>query len=208
MTQHPYDEIEAFALGSLDDAAARALLDHADACPTCAVLLADAMAGVGALASLEAPRPVTRTSPDIGVTVLRPRRPVSTWVAGAAIAACLGLILWNVQLRNEAVSVPIGALVHSHFVHHPLTGKAGDAKVLQAADGRWVYVVADGLSPHAHYALWETRGGTTAKVGELVADGRGDATRYFEQPAGQIDGFALTGADKTPASDTLQLRWP
>jgi hypothetical protein len=79
---------------------------------------------------------------------------------------------------------------------------------LQAADGRWVYVVADGLSPHAHYALWETRGGTTAKIAELVADGRGDATRYVEQPAGEINGFALTGADKTPASDPLQLRWP
>lgn len=208
MTQHPYDEIETFALGSLDDATARALLDHADTCPTCAVLLADAMAGVGALASLEAPRPVKRMSPDIGVTVLRPRRPVSTWIAAGAIAACLGLILWNVQLRNEAVSVPVDALVHSHFVHHPLTGKGGDAKVIQAADGHWLYVVADGLSPHARYALWETRGGTTAKVGELVADQRGDATRYFEQPAGSIDGFALTGADKTPASDPLELRWP
>jgi len=108
MTQHPYDDIDAFALGSVDDATARALLDHADACPTCAVLLADAMAGVGALASLEAPRPVKRTSPDIGVTVLRPRRPVSTWIAGmlkcagchgcVSIEAIVPTVTWCVKL--------------------------------------------------------------------------------------------------------------
>ena len=215
---HPYDDIEAFALGDLDSDRQRAVLDHADGCPTCAVLLADAMTGISALVQVEEPREVTRPVPAVSDTRLStvrqlPSRRVapSAWFAGLAAAACLALLLWNVQLRNEAIGVPgalpVAALVHSHFIHHPLNGPAGSAKVLQAVDGHWVYVVADGLTPHARYDLWETRGGSTAKVGEFSAGGAGTAAQYFEQAPGTIDGFAVTMAGK-PAQDSSALRWP
>jgi hypothetical protein len=211
---HPYDDIEAFALGGLEPERQRVVLDHADVCPTCAVLLADAMTGMSALAQLEEPREISRRVPAIvDVRQLRARRiSPSAWLAGAAAAACLALLLWNVQLRNEAIGVPapppIAALVHSHFIHHPLTGPAGDAKVVQAVDGRWVYVLADGLTPRSRYALWATRSGDTVKVGEFFTDGGGLAAQYFEQTPGTIDGYAVTGADQTPAKDSRALRWP
>jgi hypothetical protein len=216
---HPYDDIEAFALGDLDLARQRTVLDHADACHTCAVLLADAMTGMSALAQLEEPSELTRPVPAVGsvsqlsVRQLPTRRfAPSVWFAGAAAAACLALLLWNVQLREEAIGVPapppIAALVHSHFIHHPLTGPAGDAKVIQAVDGRWVYVVADGLTPRSRYALWEKRGSDTVKVGDFSTDGGGLAAQYFEQAPAKIDGYAVTAADQTPAQDPRALRWP
>jgi hypothetical protein len=218
---HPYDDIDAFALGDLDLARQRAVLDHADACTTCAVLVADAMTGMSALAQLEEPSELTRRVPAIAdvsrlsVRQMPTRRfAPSVWFAAAAAAACLALLLWNVQLRQEAIGVPapppIAALVHSHFIHHPLTGPAaaGNAKVIQAVDGHWVYVVADGLTPRSRYALWEKRGGDTVKVGEFSTDAGGLVAQYFEQAPAKIDGYSLTAADQTPAQDSRALRWP
>ncbi len=211
MTQHPYEEIEAFALGSLDDAEQRAVLDHADACATCAVVLSDAMAGVAALAILEAPRPMDRSLglPTPSVVAKRRIGP-SGWVATGALAACLALLFWNVQLRDDTLTVPVATLVHSHFVHHPLTGGAGStgsAKFLQAPNGGWIYVVADGLAPRGHYTVWETRGGTTQEVAQVTADSHGQAVRYIEQPQGTIDAVVLSPEGK-PYTDTSALRWP
>jgi hypothetical protein len=211
MTQHPYEEIEAFALGSLGDAEQRAVLDHADACSTCAVVLSDAMAGVAALAALEEPRPMGRslTLPAAPV-VARRRIGTPAWLATGALAACFALLFWNVRLRDDALTVPVAALVHSHFVHHPLTGGAGasgSAKVLQAQDGRWIYVVADGLAPRGTYTVWETRSGTTQEVAHMTADGHGQAARYIEQPQGTIDAVVLSPAGKT-ITDVDALHWP
>ena len=215
---HPYDDIEAFALGSLEPVRERAVLEHADVCPTCAVLLADAMTGVSALAQLEEPIELTRPAPAVAGVVRLPvgqlpsrRVALSAWFAGVAVAACLALLAWNVQLRNEAIGVPappIAALVHSHFIHHPLTGSAGTAKVIQAVDGRWVYVLADGLTPRSRYALWEKHGGDTVKVGEFSTDAGGAAAQYFEQAPAAIEGYTVTAADETPATDSRALRWP
>ena len=210
MIQHPYDDIEAFALGGLEPARERAVLEHADTCPTCAMLVAEAMAGVGALAELETPRePASRSGPRVLARQLpQARRLVpAAWFAAAA-AAIAALLLWDVQLRHEAMDVPIGALVHSHFVHHALQGAGGNAKVLQALDGRWVYVVADGLTPRARYDLWEVRRGSAVNVGEFSADAGGRVARYFDQPPGEITAFAVTAAGATPQQDPRALRWP
>jgi hypothetical protein len=222
MMAHPHDDIEAFALGELDATRAAQVLAHADACPTCAVLLADAMNGVAALAELEETREMKRPLARLGAAesrlgaaeLIRPtaaRRPnVAAWLAGAAAAACLALLFWNIQLRNDALGVPVDALVHSHFIHHPLHSarSTGAAKVLQSLDGRWLYVVADGLMPRAHYDLWETRAGTTLMVGEFSADGAGRTAKYFEQQPGAIDALAVTETGRSPSQDANALRWP
>lgn len=212
MTVHPYDDIEAFALGSLEPARAREVLEHADHCPTCAVMLADAMTGIAALAQLETPADVRLPAPPPAVrrnaAAALWRHNASTWFAGAAAAACIALLAWNVALRSEIPRVPIASIVSSHFVHHPLTGASGQAKVLQALDGRWVYVLADRLTPRARYALWERRNGTLIDLGDVLADAHGQATAYFEQPAGKIDAFALVTAGQSPAQDSRALRWP
>lgn len=190
MTDHPYDELQAFALGDLDAAAGEAVLLHADECPTCAAVLADAMRGVGALAGVEG-------TPDNTIVSLNPRRTRERWYLGAATAAALLLGVWNVELRATAPSVPVDAMVHSHFTHHPLTGDQGSAKLIQSLDGSWVYLVADGLRPLNEYRL-AVNG---APVGSVRADFAGRATAYWSRPAEKITSAELQG----PAG--LDLRW-
>jgi len=207
VTQHPYDDIDAFALGSLTPAEANELLRHADSCPTCAVLITEAMTGVDALAQLDGEKDVRRSL--VAPLARRPRRfvvPPSWAVATAAMAASIGLLIWNVNLQQGLPTLPIAAIVHSHFQHHELLGPSGSAKVLQATDGRWVYVVADGLTPRARYVLWEKRGSAPTKVGEFAADGAGRAARYFEQAPGSIDGFSVTSIGEDPTSPQ-SLNW-
>ena len=211
---HPYDDIEAFVLGSLSEQEQRAVLDHADGCPTCAVLLADQMTGLSALAQLEEPLAVSRVAPSVANVRRLPTRRVSpaAWFAGVAAAACLALLAWNFQLRDHLTGVPsalpLAVLVHSHFIHHPLKGDAGSAKVIQAPNGSWLYVLADGLAPNSAYELWETRAGATAKVGAVSTDAHGQVAQYFKQTPGAITGLALTATDQTPAQDPHALRWP
>lgn len=217
---HPFDNIHSYSLGELSPESAHALLDHADQCPTCAVLVAEAMQGVAALAS-DAP---TRTSAEplraaagplpVAAAKRKPGRGL-LWpgVAGLATAACLGLFAWNLQLRSDLsplAPLPVSSLVHSHFVHHPLTGAggAGSAKAIVAADGSWVFVVADQLAPENQFDVWETRGGTRVKLGSLTSDDAGEGTAYFKVPAAKAEGFALVQAGADPATDSMALRWP
>src|SRR5450755_1189812 len=137
MTQHPYGDIESFGLGALSSHEADVLLDHADRCATCAVLVAEAMHGVAALDSATAPRDIARPAAYRAPTRGRAGRPWST-VAAVASAAALALFAWNLDLRagrSQLPPTPVVALVHSHFNHHPLSGGqgAGAAKAIVAA---------------------------------------------------------------------------
>jgi hypothetical protein len=185
MTQHPYDELERFALGELDASATDAVLQHADRCPTCAALLADSMRGVAALANVAKPREAAAP------LLFAQRRHRSRWLAGLATAAAVLLGAWNVELQATRPEVPIDLLVHSHFAHHPLTGSKGSAKIIQALDGSWVYLVADGLRPLGRYEL--TIDGTAQ--GGVTADLSGRASGYWQRPASKIDRAALQGPD-------------
>jgi hypothetical protein len=220
MMHHPFDDIHSFGLGELSPENADTLMDHADQCPTCAVLVAEAMQGVGALAS-DAP---TRESGEPlrahatarpAAAAARASRRTFVWpgVAGLATAASLALFAWNVQLRADRPRLappPVASLVHSHFVHHPLTGAggAGSAKAIVAADGSWVFVVADQLAPENQFDVWETRNGTQVKLGALNSDDAGEGTAYFAMPAAKAQGFALVPAGADPATDSMALRWP
>jgi len=218
MNDHPYDDISAFALGSLDEEAQRRLLDHADSCPTCAVLVAESMTGVGALAELEEPRPLTRSLPAARsestaqqtVTPLaRPRSAFSVaggWVAAAALAASMVLLLVNVNALRQSPQVPIDALVHSHFAHHELTGTRGAAKVLLAADGQWIYVVADGLVPGARYDVYAWHGDASGRLGTFAADRQGRAAQYYTT-SGRLRTVVIVPQGKEP-TDSDALHWP
>ena len=171
MTGHPYDDLEALALGDLDPASAEIVMRHADACPTCAAVLADCMRGVAALTRADG-------VPELEARAVGLRRPRRQCFAGFAAAAALVLAAWNIEMRATAPTIPVSALVHSHFTHHPLTGPGGSAKLVQALDGSWVYVVR-----------------TTR------ADLAGHATGYWARGAGKITQAALTGSGSTA------LRW-
>ena len=224
MIEHPFDDLHEFGLGELSPARATALLDHADRCPTCSVLLAEIMSGV---AALEADAPTRanavplRVAPAISSATTEPpshvRRATGSraWPAAASLAtaACLGLFAWNLQLRS-AVSplppTPVRSLVHSHFVHHPLDGApgAGSAKAIVAADGSWVFIVADQLAAENQYDVWETRAGRQIKLGAFTSDGSGEGTAYFAMPAAKAEGFAVVPSGDDPASNASALHWP
>jgi hypothetical protein len=219
MIQHPYDDIHTFSLGALEPRSADALLDHADRCPTCAVLVAEAMQGVAALATDAPPRANAATlravasssNPSARLARGGSRRwPIA---AGLATAACLGLFAWNVQLQS-AVSplapIPVAALVHSHFVHHPLVGApgAGNAKAIIAADGSWVFIVADQLAAENQFDVWEKREGKRIRLGSFTADGAGEGTAYFKLPVAKPEGFEVVASGHDPESDMSSLRWP
>jgi hypothetical protein len=201
VTEHPLDQLEAFALGDLDPAAAQTVLEHADRCPVCAPVLADAMTGVAAIAMADGTR-------DAAVSRIAPRRDrfayVAGWWAAAATAAVVVLAVLNFQPRSHATQapvvamVPVAALVHSHFTHHPLHGTGGDAKELQALDGSWVYFVADGLQPGATYDA-SING---ALLGSAEASPTGTLTSYWVRRSGKITSAQLRGPGGTV------LRWP
>lgn len=217
---HPLDDIHTFGLGELSPESAASLMDHADRCPTCAVLVAEAMQGVGALASdapsRESGEPLRAHAAAGPVTpAKRTSRRNLLWpgIAGLATAASLSLFAWNLQLRaghSALAPPPVASLVHSHFVHHPLTGAggAGSAKAIVAADGSWVFVVADQLAPENQFDVWETRGGKQVKLGSLSSDDAGEGTAYFAIPAAKAEGFALVPSGADPATDSMALRWP
>jgi len=189
MMEHPTDLLQALALGELDRDEARAVMQHADACAACAAELADAMRGVAALAGAEGAERQPQLKPFV-------RGKDSRWLVGSLAAAVLVLGLWNVQLETTAPSVPVAALVHSHFAHHALAGAGGQAKLIQALDGSWVYIVATGLRPLRAYDVLID--GT--KIGSIRADLTGDATGYWRRQAGKITSAALAGQDSV-------LRW-
>jgi hypothetical protein len=203
MNVHPYEDIEAFAMGALEPGGSQRLLEHADSCPTCAVLLAEAMNSV---AGLEPPgnRPLLRQNVAARV-YSRPR--VVRWAAGvAALAAVIALAVWNYQLQSNRLEVPIAMLVHSHFAHHALRGSPGSAKVIQALDGSWLYLVGDQLKPQSKYYLWESVGGKEREVGQFSTNLRGQAAAYWQQPTAKIEAFVVSTSQQPGAG--VELRWP
>lgn len=207
MNTHPYDEIEAFALGALEIGEGSRVLEHAESCPTCGILLAEAMRTVAALEpSYERALISTRVGKR---AYLRPPSRTYAWVASVAAAAAIALFAWNLELRSHTLALPIASLVHSHFEHHALRGVpgAGSAKVIQALDGSWLYLVADGLRPNTQYVLADTVAGGEHDVGSFHSNATGQAAAYWSQPPAKIQGFSIRpkGQSQAPGAG---LRWP
>lgn len=211
MIQHPYDDIEAFALGELDAERAEAVLDHADDCPTCAVLVGEAVQGSAALATPISPRAgVARTA-----FALRAPARSRAWPFAAALAtaASLALLVWNVALRSSTSAIappPIAALVHSHFVHHPLVSATGkqSAKAIVAADGSWIFVVADQLTPELKYGVWVTADGRREELGTFAADSVGEGSVYFKLQPEKPQAIVVAPDGDDPSESAGALRWP
>jgi len=208
MIQHPHDDIEAFALGSLDEVSMRRVLAHADECPTCAVLVAEAMSAAAALEpDGERPLALPLRLQEIssGASAARMQRFVPLqWVAGLAAAVMIGLLVWNLNLRSSMPTVPVASLVHSHFEHHALRGAIGNVKVIQAIDGHWLYLLADGLKPRTQYELFETSDGVQRRVGGFATTASGQATAYWEQAPTRIQELqVVSAATLAPAA-----HWP
>ena len=212
MMAHPHDEIEALALGGLDEVTSHRVLEHADACPTCAVLLAEAMSNAQALES-GGERPLREKISFADSPVMRgaggPRAGQLLWMLQVAALAAVVLVIIEsiILIRGTAVStftVPVAALVHSHFTHHALHGEGGNVKVIQDLNGRWLYLVADGLTPKARYDLFETVNGDQREVGQFVSTASGEATAYWEQPSERIERLQVVAVGKP----STVLHWP
>jgi hypothetical protein len=208
MIEHPYENIEAYALGGLQAEEAERLLQHADGCPSCAALLADAL---NAAVTLEAPgeRTISRVNFNTLNALQIPTRasPTALWMAFIATAAAIGLLIWNVNLRANTLTVPVALLVHSHFQHHELRGSIGSVKVMQSLDGSWLYLVGDGLTPRSTFSLSEVVADEERQVGTFVTNARGQATAYWEQPPAKIQGLYVRPAG-SGAKGATQLSWP
>ncbi len=211
MTRHPYDDIESFVLGELEPDRADVVLDHADGCATCAVLLAEAVRGSAALANPLAERSGSASLRSIpSASAMTRAWPI---IASLAAAACLALVVWNIDLRSNTSALaptPVAALVHSHFVHHPLVSASGkeSAKAIVAADGSWVYVVADQLTPELTYAVWLTEGGRSTRLGAFAADSVGEGSAFFKTPKSKLQAIAVAPDGEDPAASSSALRWP
>jgi len=210
---HPLDEIEAFALGSLDEAAGRHVLEHADQCPTCAVVLADALKAVhmmepGGERVIEKKIPFTGSMPLRaafgGPSARQPWRLLQVATMAAVVLIIVGSLNLLRGMHSSSFTVPIASLVHSHFTHHALHGEGGNVKVIQDLNGRWLYLVADGLVPKARYDLFETVNGDRREVGQFVSTTSGEATAYWEQPPARIERLQVVSVS-TPST---VLRWP
>lgn len=189
MTLHPTDDLQSLALGDLDPVTSSAVMEHADSCTQCSAELADAIRGVAALAAA--------TGAHDGRRMTRDRSALRVgWTIGSLAAAVVALALWNADLQLTAAAVPVEALVHSHFAHHALAGTGGQAKLVQALDGSWVYMIAVGLEPLRVYDV-KVDGVT---VGSMRADLSGDATGFWRRAPVKVTSAALAG----PGSS---LRW-
>ena len=86
--------------------------------------------------------------------------------------------------------------MHSHFVHHALAGApgAGNAKAIFAADGSWVFIVADQLAAENQFDVWEKLQGGQVRLGTFTADYSGEGSAYFKVPAAKPEGFEVVAA--------------
>ncbi|MBV8338352.1 MAG: zf-HC2 domain-containing protein [Candidatus Eremiobacteraeota bacterium] len=218
MTAHPYEDLEALALGGLDEQTSRRVLAHADNCPTCAAVLAQAMHTVNELEPQTTLALASRAlrATDVPLRSSTAERAAKRWrgVAMVAAAAALVLAAWSVNAVRNAHSnvagpvVPIAALVHSHFLHHALRGTGGSAKVIQALDGSWIYLVGDGFAPNRKYTLEEMTGDVGGEVGQGTTNTSGQISGYWTQTRRHIDSFRLVVSGSNPLFQGSTLQWP
>jgi anti-sigma factor RsiW len=183
---HVADQVEPYALGTLDEAERAAVDAHIAGCDACLRLVGRAEETV---ASLTSTLPRLRPPAGLGARLMNSagvatgQGPARTSLlrfrafAPLATAAALALALGGTLVQNQSMRGELaqenGALthvVHAHFLHVTMTpgrGEAVAAKVLFARDGSWIYVLADRPPPGVHVVA--TVAGVERDLGPLVS---------------------------------------
>ncbi len=223
------DQVEAYALGALEDAERSAVDEHIAACDACLRRVGEAEETVASLA-LDLPRTepsaalgerlarslaTTRQGdapgavvPSRGIVPLRRRRSY-VWLAPLGAAAALvfalaGSFVQDAHLRGELADNDraLTQVVHSHFNHVTMTpapGSGASAKVLFARDGSWIYVVADHLPAGTH--AFATIAGSERDLGALAP--QGDIATLFVSDANKPTTIILRADGNVEATATL-----
>jgi Putative zinc-finger len=212
VNEHLGDDAELYPLGILDSAAARAVEEHIETCPSCARRVADARAAAGSLATAlpgrEPPDRLEKRLRESATTQSRERtrnRFDFGWAFAAALVLALFALGWQtLVLRDHLVrqNRALAMLVHSHFNHASMVPEPGvtvDAKVLYARDGSWIYIIVD--KPNATFrAVAQTPVGTK-ELGTLR--GWGETATLLSRPRVRVNSIALKRGSATVASLVL-----
>jgi anti-sigma-K factor RskA len=225
--EHPIENLAAYVLGALEGRERMRVESHVPTCTTCASLLEQYRAVVGALPlSLDAVPPPDEAWAAIRAEAAR-RRPRGAeraiikglprwrrvlWPVLAALAA--SLLIWNVVLQLELTRRPPGPEVEAlarrpgRLVILTGTGAPGaSGRLLVAIDGHHGHLATAGLSPLAAdrtYQLWFVRvGAPTVTGGAFRVDsrGRGWATITVPVPLDEARVIAIT-EEPAPGSGT------
>lgn len=164
---HNEELIELYALGTLEPEERAAVEEHIAQCESCRVRFVEAVSVVAAM---------TGTQPEDSVESVRTADPrVARFAALAAVFALLfaGALAYAVleRTRSSEQSVPLAAIVGSHFLHAQFQSampQAPAAKVLYARDGSWIYVI---VNAPASYALSGIRDGHATDLASTSATG-------------------------------------
>jgi anti-sigma factor RsiW len=187
-----HDLTAAYALDALEPDEARSYEAHLSGCDRCRGELASLQAAAGALAYAAEPvRPPKALRGRIleaaraerpNVVPLRPRawsRPLAA-VAAAAVAAAVGLAVWNVSLHDDLDQA------RQALRGVPLTGAKGSVVV---AGGSGALVVSDltPAPPGKTYEAWVLQSGHASPAGTFAGGGRTIVIRLTHAlPAGAV----------------------
>lgn len=180
MSPHLDEDLELYALGVLSDEERAQVEAHVADCPQCSARLGDAEAVVAKLAL--AYRPST-------VAPQRLARIAAPWIAVAAtfvmaVGVTLGALVQTHRLQAQvgADDAVLSTIATTHFNHVDFTKTtpgAPTAKVLNARDGAWLYVIVD--APESGLRVVGVRDGSPVDLGPVRVHGA-TATLFVHNP--------------------------
>jgi hypothetical protein len=209
--EHLGEDAELYALGVLDDDAARNVERHVALCSECAERFAQAQS---VAASLAAALPLATPSSALERRLRKSARPQPSVKFRAslfpvALAAAFALAFFGVgwqalvlRERLQSEDVALVTMVHSHFNHVSMAPESANpvaAKILYARDGSWLYIIADKPGGSLH-AIARTSAGVT-DLGVLLSTG--ETATLLVHPRERIRSITLQRAGTDVASARL-----
>ena len=208
---HPYDDLQSFALGTLERDEMRAIEAHVATCDTCAADLGGAEATVAAMLELEfAGAEISQTALEriaqlrgdthVPPTMTTQRRSSRIIVIALAIAASFALATGGFAIRDVHLADALQSdgslmdrMIASHFVHAQFRSPSGDeldAKVVYERNGRWFEILATGIDESYHVAVIPAGNAKPMVRPERFAR-RGDAFALALPAIGDIEALEL-----------------